>query len=1437
MAAKSSDYLNEIVTQNPYQSSLVALRNNVNNYDRDYYDQAIKNYDVNGNEYTIRGDPFYRYESKAKLEAVYRKLAEDAKNLPPEDMDSELRRLKAQKDIDARYLQTDNDLAGQYYSSFLPGIDQRVELYVGQKQLENKLRLENLQRQYANDVLDAQGNYIQAIYKAYGDYAATNREGNVTDLPSYKEAVDLYRVYKQKEASMQPRIDAARKAVEAQTDFLNSGVLHKALLNPKTEDPKVISDILAQSDSIYNRLSTNYKEPALMPESKVGKLEPSAGMAREYFRNKISNQKFAEEVFPQFDAIAAEANKTYANLHNQVKQKQAQITSIIPSVVNSIYEQQQKKADNVLKQIEQTRNKTKDDTFMVSRLTSAKSGSGDPADVERLKNSEIQVLQNQAAKYLSSSSMQNAFKDFFKTNPARELVPSDYEAVRVPFTALEQYNKAFSNAYLNSTLANRNEIDRLADASVVSIENIERDAAAKRAELAKQYNTAQDQDEINRILGEMRATEAAELAQSAYIFSPDFDVSSEGFQQALQVAKDEYAAKVARREAIAALGLSDYDMSGATKEMQDKMAQINAEYQAIQDRLAVPLPVVQPPPLPTTPSAPVPSSGIPKSQADQLAREILAFGNVKTVLDNSGNPVSNPLDYLSTSIQQYGYEPIVKQMQEKGLGFTSGAVPKVSPEIADKVAAAAFGYVREKKPERSPFTVEANVSNLKQAIQNQGFEDPLQTFAKLNEISYDGLTEALYPLAPGYTVYDAEGVPTTIRPTDIFKDLYKQSEPGLETYKQSEYKDFQDTINKILAGETVRQPIPAGVTPEEAVTQSFLAANIQASPQDYANWVNIFKSLGIDTGVAMLNERLETLAPKTQIDLVAPPPSFDFSSGYTGFPTTPTTPTTPTSPTTPTTPTTPGGSYPAPYTPPTTPTSPYPSPGSSQTTYTPAPYTPPPPLISPAQERPSLDAAIQYIESTRPGAGPMPYMTSQQVGGSPAAPASYADLFGYTPYTEYMGQSEYTTPMTPNLYADMYQNQLAAPTTGMKKGGSVAEARGLAAMGRGGDSMLVHMAPEEVAGLRALAMREGTDLTINPDTGLPEAKKLKRFFRRVVLPAAAAYFGAPYLGGIGNASMLVGLGAAAKTGNFQEGLQIGMAAYGGASLANSAFGASPGVFGPPANATTTTTTAAPGSAASVGAEYGGIDGAFAAEPTLAAQQSATQQAAVQAAALTPPSSVDAGIGGIQSGVPDSQLVSNPAGAVFPPTAGGVKTGNSASNKIFGMEPSTALIGGTMLAGLSEGEKERDLYEEERRRQEAEEERRRQLGLTAFQRSFEPVDTRKLYGAGGGLVALARGGMTYMEAGGTTGPTGQPRMVAGNGDGMSDSVPATIEGVQEARLANDEFVIPADVVADIGNGSSSSGAKKLYDMMDRIREARHGTTEQPPEINAEQYMPA
>jgi hypothetical protein len=78
---------------------------------------------------------------------------------------------------------------------------------------------------------------------------------------------------------------------------------------------------------------------------------------------------------------------------------------------------------------------------------------------------------------------------------------------------------------------------------------------------------------------------------------------------------------------------------------------------------------------------------------------------------------------------------------------------------------------------------------------------------------------------------------------------------------------------------------------------------------------------------------------------------------------------------------------------------------------------------------------------------------------------------------------------------------------------------------------------------------------------------------------------------------------------------------------------------------------------------------------------------------------------------------------------------------------------------------------------------------------------------------------------------------GQGDGMSDSIPATIEGKQPARLADGEFVIPADVVSHLGNGSTKAGSKRLYAMLDKVRHARTGTKKQGKQIKPEKYMPA
>lgn len=103
--------------------------------------------------------------------------------------------------------------------------------------------------------------------------------------------------------------------------------------------------------------------------------------------------------------------------------------------------------------------------------------------------------------------------------------------------------------------------------------------------------------------------------------------------------------------------------------------------------------------------------------------------------------------------------------------------------------------------------------------------------------------------------------------------------------------------------------------------------------------------------------------------------------------------------------------------------------------------------------------------------------------------------------------------------------------------------------------------------------------------------------------------------------------------------------------------------------------------------------------------------------------------------------------------------------------------------------------------------------------FTPVQYVKK-AAGGGLMNLAGG-----------------KYLSGATDGMADKIPATIENKQPARLSHGEFVIPADVVSHLGNGNSEAGAQRLYDMMDRIRKARTGTTKQGKQINPGKYTPA
>jgi len=111
----------------------------------------------------------------------------------------------------------------------------------------------------------------------------------------------------------------------------------------------------------------------------------------------------------------------------------------------------------------------------------------------------------------------------------------------------------------------------------------------------------------------------------------------------------------------------------------------------------------------------------------------------------------------------------------------------------------------------------------------------------------------------------------------------------------------------------------------------------------------------------------------------------------------------------------------------------------------------------------------------------------------------------------------------------------------------------------------------------------------------------------------------------------------------------------------------------------------------------------------------------------------------------------------------------------------------------------------------------------------PVETPEtIVAAGGGMM---RGGISdlggYSDGG---------RLLRGPGDGVSDSIPASINNKQPARLADGEFVIPARIVSELGNGSTEAGARKLYAMMDRIQKSRRKAKNIAANTRADKHLP-
>ena len=354
-----------------------------------------------------------------------------------------------------------------------------------------------------------------------------------------------------------------------------------------------------------------------------------------------------------------------------------------------------------------------------------------------------------------------------------------------------------------------------------------------------------------------------------------------------------------------------------------------------------------------------------------------------------------------------------------------------------------------------------------------------------------------------------------------------------------------------------------------------------------------------------------------------------------------------------------------------------------------------------------------------------------------------------------------------------------------------AAAQHLASKGRGPDTMLIHVAPTEVAGLQALAKAHGGTLTTNPDTGLPEAGFLSNLLPMVIgagITAATGGAAAPWMVGLGMGGL-----ETLRTGNLGKGLMAGLGAYGGAGLAGGLMGAGASGMGQAA-----------------------AQGVMEANPQLAASEIGREMG--------------------QAGFVQPQLAAsaNPATATaFDKMQAGLSN-LGALNKMemarYGLAAAAPMMTPpqtTTKAPSSGPNPYRYRYELENPPQapftDSSREARQMIGTYVPYAAGGTVQNMSDYNEQ--MAMLANGGQGFATGGETHlgDYSDGGRLLKGPGDGVSDSIPATIADKRPARLADGVFVVPARIVSELGNGSTDAGARKLYAMMDRVQKARAKTT--------------
>jgi hypothetical protein len=435
--------------------------------------------------------------------------------------------------------------------------------------------------------------------------------------------------------------------------------------------------------------------------------------------------------------------------------------------------------------------------------------------------------------------------------------------------------------------------------------------------------------------------------------------------------------------------------------------------------------------------------------------------------------------------------------------------------------------------------------------------------------------------------------------------------------------------------------------------------------------------------------------------------------------------------------------------------------------------------------------------------------------------------------------------------------------------------KGIAALGRGEDTMLVHMTPREVQSLQGIASAHGGSLTINPDTGYPEAGWLS-----TILPmVAAGLLSATGVGAVATPLILAGTAAGAtkiEGGSWMDALKAG-AISGVGSAATAGLAGGLGQAGSAAPAMGTAEAAKSGVAQSAAAMPElTIDAAKGTQVAPAlysvagrdAAQGLTGDALTKAVAekgiagaTTNTAIGSRGISRIAENFDDwkSGLVNRTGQNVTDATQGIKNLFNAKDYSLYPgggsklLQHSVGTLSPVLTAGLAgelsgtqkdKSHKAKSPYEPyvgpytmQRPGGGPTEEELAQYYASNNTGNIDYFPGQNTFTSPNGpsFTRYAEGGIASLPGPQESAPGAVEGMLSGPGDGMSDSIPANIDGKQEARLADGEFVIPADVVSHLGNGSSKSGSQRLYAMLDAVRQARTGNPDQGKQINPDKFL--